>query len=190
MDDHSQIRDAAHHDLEGITQLEAEVFPNPWSLETFHGFLPTAAMLVATWEGTVVGYVLARALGGDEGEVLNIAVAVSVRRNRVGSGLLQRALDRLTTFGVQHTYLEVRESSFGRKDSTGNSALDGSADGPDITPGRLKMPWVFAVASTQHMGSRKKAQNRVSLVDKRTCRSYSLLPSSVPPLNIWRVSRE
>ncbi len=113
MDDHSQIRDATHHDLEGITQLEAEVFPNPWSLETFHGFLPTAAMLVATWEGTVVGYVLARALGGDEGEVLNIAVAVSVRRNRVGSGLLQRALDRLTAFGVQHTYLEVRESSFG-----------------------------------------------------------------------------
>ncbi len=52
---------------------------------------------------------------------------------------------------------------------------------------RSVWPTVFSVASTQHLGPREKGQNRVSLVDKRTCKFYSLLPSSVHPLNFRRV---
>jgi ribosomal-protein-alanine N-acetyltransferase len=60
--------------------------------------------------GGISGYVVALE-AADEGEILNLAVAPTGRRNGVGRALVQQILEVLTARGVRQIYLEVRESN-------------------------------------------------------------------------------
>ncbi len=65
--------------------------------------------MAVTGDGPV-GYIVARhAL--DEGEILNLGVALPVRRRGVGRALVGRVLETLAATGVAAVFLEVRESN-------------------------------------------------------------------------------
>jgi len=57
-----------------------------------------------------VGYVVARRVL-DEGEILNLGVALPVRRRGVGRVLVRRVLTTFAAAGVTAVFLEVRESN-------------------------------------------------------------------------------
>jgi ribosomal-protein-alanine N-acetyltransferase len=58
----------------------------------------------------MVGYLLARHVGGS-GEILNLAVAPTVRRKGVGKALLAAGLRVFDGLRVAEIFLEVRESN-------------------------------------------------------------------------------
>jgi ribosomal-protein-alanine N-acetyltransferase len=57
-----------------------------------------------------VGYIVARRVL-DEGEILNLGVALPVRRRGVGRALVHRVLTTWAAAGVSAVFLEVRESN-------------------------------------------------------------------------------
>ena len=91
--------------------IEQDVFADPWSTQDFRDCLAAAAtFLVADSADMVAGYVVAID-AADEGEILNLAVAVTGRRHGVGRALVEAVLEALTGRGARHVYLEVRESN-------------------------------------------------------------------------------
>jgi ribosomal-protein-alanine N-acetyltransferase len=65
--------------------------------------------VAVTREGPV-GYIVARCVL-DEGEILNLGVALPVRRRGVGRALVRRVLAAFAAAGVAAVFLEVRESN-------------------------------------------------------------------------------
>jgi [ribosomal protein S18]-alanine N-acetyltransferase len=91
--------------------IERSVFADPWSANDFAECVSTEVLfLVADERGALAGYVVARS-ARDEGEILNLGVAVAHRRRGIGRRLVERALALLEERGVQVVYLEVRESN-------------------------------------------------------------------------------
>jgi len=58
----------------------------------------------------ISGFILVRAMA-DEMEILNLAIDPEVRRHRIGSELLTRAVQEAREAGVKQIHLEVRESN-------------------------------------------------------------------------------
>jgi [ribosomal protein S18]-alanine N-acetyltransferase len=99
--------------VSAVHAIEQEVFADPWSTQDFRDCVSSDALfLVAEGKGadTIAGYVVALD-AADEGEILNLAVAPSGRRNGLGRALVQHMLEALGGRGVQQVYLEVRESN-------------------------------------------------------------------------------
>src|SRR5205823_3925126 len=71
---------------------------------------PAATMLL----GLLAGYVVAHC-AADEGEILNLGVALAHRRHGVGRALVEQVLAALAPRGVRVVYLEVRESNAGAR---------------------------------------------------------------------------
>jgi [ribosomal protein S18]-alanine N-acetyltransferase len=69
---------------------------------------------IAGWaavrEGTILGFVLARAVA-DEMEILNLAVDPDARRQGIAARLVARAVEEVRRADVKRVYLEVRESN-------------------------------------------------------------------------------
>jgi len=61
-------------------------------------------------DGSVAGYVVGMS-GADEGEILNVSVALEWRRRGLGRALIQAMLTELAARGARTAYLEVRESN-------------------------------------------------------------------------------
>lgn len=89
--------------------IEREVFSDPWPLSGFQTFLGELG-LVSESDGQVVGYIFARAAGG-EAEILNLAVHPAHRRRGVGRRLLEEILTRVAKRGAALLFLEVRASN-------------------------------------------------------------------------------
>jgi ribosomal-protein-alanine N-acetyltransferase len=62
----------------------------------------------------ISGFILVRTVA-DEMEILNFAVDPEARRQRIGSGLLSRAIEEARQVGVEQIHLEVRESNAGAR---------------------------------------------------------------------------
>ena len=95
--------------LPAILDIENEAFTCPWSEKSFEEAFesPNITVFAAVDEtdgGTIAGFACLMWYG-DEGEILNIAVRTSARKNGIGQ-LLMDAAD-----GVRDFYLEVRESN-------------------------------------------------------------------------------
>ena len=58
----------------------------------------------------LVGYIVARRVL-DEGEILNLGVALPMRRRGVGRALVRRVLTTFAASGVAAVFLEVRDSN-------------------------------------------------------------------------------
>ena len=89
------------------------MFSDPWSTQDFTDCVSFALFHVAEGEGggdSVAGYVVALD-AADEGEILNLAVAPTLRRSGLGRALVEDMLDELVGRGVRQVYLEVRESN-------------------------------------------------------------------------------
>jgi ribosomal-protein-alanine N-acetyltransferase len=99
------IRSACEQDLtaiEGIQSASPEA--SQWSARDYLAYDCRAAVEA----GAVIGFAVARHVGGSEWEILNLAVAPPARRHGVGRRLLQDLLSR----GEGDFFLEVRESNF------------------------------------------------------------------------------
>ena len=106
------VRGAVGGDLSAIAGIETATFSSPWSGATFAGLLehPGAEVLVASADGSVVGYMVLLT-GAGEAELANLAVSAGYRNRGVGQALLARAGEILPERGVHHLYLAVRASN-------------------------------------------------------------------------------
>lgn len=91
--------------------LERIAFTDPWSRGDFVDCLRNGwPIYVADNHDEPVGYIVGRA-AVDQGEILNLGVALPARRRGVGSALVRRLLDDFAAHRVQSAFLEVRESN-------------------------------------------------------------------------------
>jgi len=98
------IRAASEEDLPAITKIQSSApEASQWNPRDYL----TYDCRVAEREGLVVGFVVARAVGSSEWEVLNLAVATDARRQGIGRLILGDAL----TGRSGEFFLEVRESN-------------------------------------------------------------------------------
>ena len=113
MVDRCRIRPAELRDIPAVHAIEQSVFADPWSAQDFRDCVSSDVLfhVVETADGgSVAGYVVALD-AADEGEILNLAVAPGGRRHGLGRALVHDILATLAARGVQHVYLEVRESN-------------------------------------------------------------------------------
>ena len=99
--------------LPSILEIENEAFTCPWSeksfLEAFES--PHITVYAAVQDdGSLAGFSCLMRYGG-EGEILNIAVRTSARKNGIGQQLMDAMLAEGSDDGVLDFYLEVRESN-------------------------------------------------------------------------------
>jgi ribosomal-protein-alanine N-acetyltransferase len=118
------IRAASERDLDRMAAIERLSFSDPWSSDAFASALRLSHVRCLVAEsagppdgggeengvGTMLGYVVAL-LMGDEGEIADLAVAPSARRQGIGRILLDRVAGEAAECGVRTVYLEVRESN-------------------------------------------------------------------------------
>ena len=106
------LRPMTRDDVPAITEIEQQVFPDPWPASAFDSELRQLGMFanVAEREGRLAGYSLTW-LGGDPGHLGNLAVAPDQQRRGVAAALLDDLLGRSRAMDVQSVTLEVRVSN-------------------------------------------------------------------------------
>ena len=106
------IQPARIEDLAEVVEIERACFNDPWSADSFASALRERAVYfrVLRAEGRVAGYVVAWFVA-DEGEIANLAVSPSKRRQGLGMALLDETLQDAGRLGVKNMYLEVRNSN-------------------------------------------------------------------------------
>ncbi len=110
-----RLRPVRQEDLDQVEALERELCPDPWPRGAFETQMrnPYTEMWVAVVEGNeggkerVIGY-LVLWIHEDAVEVANIGVAQAYQGRKVGSALLEKALDTARRLGKTYVYLDVR----------------------------------------------------------------------------------
>ncbi len=100
-------------DIPAVSDIERQVFPDPWP-ESFFASEVTAAMAharIAERGGELVGYSVAW-LGVGTGHLGNLAVAPGARRHGVAGMMIDDLKAEAETLGVRTITLEVRVSNF------------------------------------------------------------------------------
>jgi [ribosomal protein S18]-alanine N-acetyltransferase len=101
-------------DLDGVLEVEAESFTNPWTREMYAWELQNRAMchilLVRTEECRVAGF-CAFWLVLDEIHINNFALRPRFRAQGIGTGLLRQVLAEGRNLGARRATLEVRASN-------------------------------------------------------------------------------
>ena len=119
-----KIRAMKEEDINGILEIENDVFPDPWEHEMFYSlfFSDFCVKLVAVFSGSVVGYIMG-CEEGDKFHLANIAVMRKNWRKGFGTKLLSCLLEKLTrTPKINFCELEHRihnEAAFGLYKSLG-----------------------------------------------------------------------
>ena len=104
------IRQATIADLSEIVAIERSSFPTPWSAWFFRTEIlnPRGRLyLVATLDGTVVGYIGCRC-SGDQCHIGTLAVAAAYRRRGIAHGLLLALLGWARERRCRRVTLEYR----------------------------------------------------------------------------------
>ena len=99
--------------LPAILEIENEAFTCPWSEKSFKEAFESQNIRVyaaVDEDGTVLGF-SCFLWYCDEGEILNIAVRTSARKNGIGQRLMDAVLTEASADGVTSFFLEVRESN-------------------------------------------------------------------------------
>ena len=106
------IRRMTLEDVQAVYEISESSFSESWTLESIQKETrnPVASYFVAERDGNVVGY------GGlwhvlDEGEVINIAVNKSFRRQNIGEKLLEALFKEANAYNLSVIHLEVREGN-------------------------------------------------------------------------------
>ena len=98
------IRAASEQDLAAIAEIQSA---SPEASQWNPGDYLTFECFVAEEAGSVIGFIVARPVGGGEFEILNLAVAPAMRRQGIGRQLL----GYVQTRHPGAVFLEVRESN-------------------------------------------------------------------------------
>jgi ribosomal-protein-alanine N-acetyltransferase len=99
--------------LRSVLRIEAQVYPEPWSLSLFLGELglrTSRHYVVARVDGVVVGYA-GLMISLDEAHVTTIAVDPAWQQHRIGSRLMINLVRAAAARGARHVTLEVRVSN-------------------------------------------------------------------------------
>lgn len=108
----TRLRVARASDIDAIVLIEQASFGDPWNRNAFVELLddPRVCFLLAERGGSVRGYVVAWFVL-DEGEIGNLAVSETARRQGAGALLLDGAIKAAGESDVALLYLEVRDSN-------------------------------------------------------------------------------
>jgi ribosomal-protein-alanine N-acetyltransferase len=105
-------------DLDGVLDVEAESFTNPWTREMYASELRNREVchiyLVRTPERRVAGF-CAFWVVFDEVHINNVAMRPEWRGRGIGTALLQRVLAEARRLGARRATLEVRASNKGAR---------------------------------------------------------------------------
>lgn len=101
-------------DLDRVLELEAAIFPQPWSRAHFEPVISSVngCCLVAETDREFAGYAVAWS-EGDEFHLANIAVRPGLGRQGIGSALMAEVFRQARERGMLTLYLEVRETNTG-----------------------------------------------------------------------------
>ena len=108
-----RIRRMKTADLEAVYNLNCQVFPEPWSRQSFSAELAEkqkSLLHVAYLDGNLAAY-SSCCLLGNEAELMHLAVAPNRRRCGIADKLLHHVSDTVYQSGVDTLYLEVRNSN-------------------------------------------------------------------------------
>lgn len=99
-------------DIDKVLKIEKTSFPTPWTRTIFMRELNLdfSHNFVFDINGYVKGYVSFWVVD-DEVHILSIAVEEEYRRQKIGTAILQFALDMARDIGGRYAFLEVRESN-------------------------------------------------------------------------------
>lgn len=102
------IHRMTEQDLAQVTDLEQQIFSEPWSEQGFRDTLEMdhVIFLVARDGDACMGY-CGIYLAADEGEITNVAVDPVYRRQGVAQAMLQQLLQQAEKQGARHIFLEV-----------------------------------------------------------------------------------
>jgi ribosomal-protein-alanine N-acetyltransferase len=103
------IRPMVFSDLAQVVQLEKDIFPDPWSQQSFAESLreERVGSWVAVNDGQVIGYMVTLWVV-DEVHILNLAVTNNYRRQGIASQMLANLENLAAKHGTKHFWLEVR----------------------------------------------------------------------------------
>ena len=105
-------------DLDGVLDVEAESFTNPWTRDMYAWELQNRSVchifVVRTDDCPVAGF-CAFWLVVDEIHINNLAMRPRFRTQGIGSALLTRVLDEARALGARRATLEVRASNEGAR---------------------------------------------------------------------------
>ena len=106
------LRPATGDDINSIAVIERLAFSDPWSEASFAGLLSgqRVCLTVAEANHSVVGYSVLL-LATPDADLANLAVAPAARGYGVGRKLLDGVVSTARGAGVEHMYLEVRQSN-------------------------------------------------------------------------------
>lgn len=107
------LEPATAEDLPAVVALERSCYGDPWPASAFAALPENARVFFRITRGSsgdIIGYVVAWYVM-EEGELANLAVAPSHRRQGIGTALLDATLADAAARGVSELYLEVRESN-------------------------------------------------------------------------------
>jgi len=107
------IKPATEDILPRLLEIEQETFTNPWTYGMFQEeFLRQDSFFTVISEnGNPLGFCILRRMTDDEGQLFNIAVAKSARRQGFADTLMKVAIRHAEDNGLKSLYLEVRESN-------------------------------------------------------------------------------
>jgi ribosomal-protein-alanine N-acetyltransferase len=103
------IRPATHADLQTLWAIEQECYAQGWSREQLRLELeqPAGALDLCCVGPRIAGYICYWLIAG-ELQILNVATASAFRRRGVAALLLEHALSRCASRGLDSAWLEVR----------------------------------------------------------------------------------
>lgn len=114
-----RIRKMRKEDCSAVAAIEAQIFPDPWSEQSFRDCLnmERGGGLVAeipesptSVDGQIIGYAMHYSAGG-ETHLTNIAVDNQWRRRKVGETILAEIIKLAHEEHSEAVFLEVRESN-------------------------------------------------------------------------------
>jgi [ribosomal protein S18]-alanine N-acetyltransferase len=109
---------AGEKDLEGVLEVEAESFTNPWTRDMYAWELQNRSvchiLVVRTADCPVAGF-CAFWLVFDEIHINNLAMRPRFRGQGIGTGLLHHVLAEAKDLGARRATLEVRASNEGAR---------------------------------------------------------------------------
>ncbi|MFW9847037.1 MAG: ribosomal protein S18-alanine N-acetyltransferase [Candidatus Thorarchaeota archaeon] len=117
------IREFKKEDIDEVMRINQSCLPENYPSSFFLGLHNHApkAFLVATVDEKIIGYIMCRIERGissykkvfpvKKGHIVSIAVLHELRHQGIGSELIDRGMEGMTSYGASEFFLEVRKSN-------------------------------------------------------------------------------
>ncbi|NYB51323.1 MAG: ribosomal protein S18-alanine N-acetyltransferase [Methanobacteriaceae archaeon] len=106
------IREFKRPDLKRVMEIELASFDDPYPAHVLVDIYNLGAgFLVAQQDNMVVGYIIFWIRFEDEGHIISIAVDKEYHRQKIGTELVETAIEIFRKYGVKTIRLEVRKSN-------------------------------------------------------------------------------